>query len=104
MAPRVMAQQVTQVALKLRYLGAMAALAAIALCVVAVLLYAHASGGIGDRGLTLGLIATGIVGSLGALGLVAALADSFARPLRAVVAALNGAARGDYSTPPEVGD
>src|SRR5262245_53808718 len=89
--------------LKRRYLIAMGAVSGAIVLVAAALLYAHATGRLSDRGLSLAVLATAGVGLLGAVGLIAALAESYVRPLRAVIAVLNGAARGDYETAADVG-
>jgi diguanylate cyclase (GGDEF)-like protein/PAS domain S-box-containing protein len=89
--------------LKRRYLIAMGAVTTAIVLVAAGLLYAHATGRISDRGLSLSMLAAAGLGLLGALGLIASLADSYLKPLRAVVGVLNGAARGDFDTAADVG-
>src|SRR5262249_44627299 len=86
-----------------RHLVAMGAVTGAALVSAAVLLAVHESQGISDRGLEIGLLVTVALAGLAGLGLIAALANSFARPLRAVVAALNGAAPGDYGASTDIG-
>jgi len=89
--------------LKRRFLAATAALSAIALAVAALLLYAHSASALSDRALTIGLLGTLAAAGAGALVLVAALAEGFARPLRAVVTSLQSSASGHYEAPTDVG-
>ncbi|HUL81820.1 MAG TPA: EAL domain-containing protein [Gammaproteobacteria bacterium] len=89
--------------LKRRYLAATAALTLAALAVAALLLYAHSASVLSDRGLTIGLLGTLAAAGAGALVLVAALADGFSRPLRAVVTSLRSSASGNYEAATDVG-
>jgi diguanylate cyclase (GGDEF)-like protein/PAS domain S-box-containing protein len=86
-----------------RYLIAMVAVTAVLLLATAALLAAHGAGALSDGALRIALFATVGVAGLAGLGLIAALANSFVRPLRAVVTALNDAARGNYGTATDVG-
>ncbi len=86
-----------------RYLLAMCGVTIAVLAVAAALLAIHAAGGMSDRTLRWGLVSIVALVGLAGIGLIAALANSFVRPLRAVVAALNGAARGDYGTATDIG-
>src|SRR5262249_11412502 len=88
--------------LKRRYLAAMGALSAAALAIAALLLYLHSAGALAQRGLTIALLLTVAAAGAGALAVVAALADSFTRPLRKVVASLLSAASGDYEAATDV--
>jgi diguanylate cyclase (GGDEF)-like protein/PAS domain S-box-containing protein len=81
----------------------MAGIAAGSVLAVGVFLYLHSAGVLTERGVRWGLLVTVATAGLAGIGLVAALADSFARPLRAVVAALNGAALGNYDAATDVG-
>jgi len=89
--------------LKRRYVAATAALSGGVLAIAALLLYAHSANALSDRGLAVGLLATLAAAGAAALGLVAALADAFARPLRAVVTSLRSSASGNYEAATDVG-
>jgi len=88
--------------LRSRYLAATAGSSAAALAIGAALLYAHSTNALSDRALTIGLLMTFAAAGAGALALVAALADGFSRPLRAVVASLQKSASGNYEAAAEV--
>src|SRR5881394_1048700 len=88
--------------LRSRYLAATAGSSAAALAIGAALLYAHSTNALSDRALTIGLLMTFAAAGAGALALVAALADGFSRPLRAVVASLQMSASGNYEAAAEV--
>ena len=90
--------------LKRRYLAAIGAVAAAALAVAGLLLYLHANGTLSTAALGWWLLASLAAAGGGALAITAALADSFAAPLRTVAAALNDAARGDFGTTTNLGD
>jgi diguanylate cyclase (GGDEF)-like protein/PAS domain S-box-containing protein len=89
--------------LKGRYLSAMAAVAVAALAAAGLLLFLHARGTLGSAGLAWGLLVDVAAAAGAALVLIAALADSYAKPLRRVAAALAGAAHGDFATTLELG-
>jgi hypothetical protein len=86
-----------------RYLFAMGAVTVVVLAAAGGLLAIHAAGGISDRALRWGLFSAVALAGLGGIALIAGLANSFVRPLRAVVAALNDAAKGDYGTATTIG-
>ncbi len=81
----------------------MAGVSAAALLTAAALLYAHSVGALTDRGLTIAVLATLGVAGAAAVALIVAVADSFAQPLRAVVASLQRSASGNYETATELG-
>src|SRR5262249_51857603 len=89
--------------IKRRYVVATAGVSAAALLIAGALLYAHSLGVLPARGLSVALLLTLAVAGVSAVVLIAALADSFARPLRAVVASLQRSASGNYEAPTDVG-
>jgi diguanylate cyclase (GGDEF)-like protein/PAS domain S-box-containing protein len=82
----------------------MGAVVGAGLVVAILLLYVHAGGRLSDGALGWLIVGTLCGVALAALGLVAGLADSFTRPLRAVAETLNGAARGNFETAAALGD
>ena len=89
--------------LKRRYVAATAGVSAVALLIAWALLYAHSTGVLPTRGLTIALLVTLAVSGASVVALIAALADSFVRPLRAVVASLQRSASGNYESAADVG-
>ena len=90
--------------LKRRYTVAMGLTAATALASTAVLLYLRSAGVLGATGFAWWLLGVIAASAAVAIALVAALAESFTRPLRAVAGALADAAHGDYRTTADFGD
>ncbi|HET7132184.1 MAG TPA: hypothetical protein VFJ95_08045, partial [Gammaproteobacteria bacterium] len=84
--------------LKRRYLAAMAAVAAAALAAAGLVLYLHARGTLGSGELAWWLLVDVAAAAGAALVLIAALVDSFTKPLSSVAAALARAAHGDFAT------
>ena len=70
--------------LKRRYAAATAGVSAAALLIAAAMLYAHSTGVLTSRGLTIAVLATLAVAGVTAVTLIVALANSFVQPLRAV--------------------
>jgi len=89
--------------LKRRYLAATAGISAAALLVAGAFFYAHSVGALSDRGLRVAVLVTLAVAGVSAAVLIAALADAFARPLRAVVGSLQRSASGNYEAATDVG-
>jgi diguanylate cyclase (GGDEF)-like protein/PAS domain S-box-containing protein len=89
--------------LKRRYLAAMAAVAAAALAAAGLVLYLHARGTLGSGALAWWLLVDVAAAAGAALVLIAALVDSFTKPLSSVAAALAGAAHGDFATALQLG-
>src|SRR5690606_16237626 len=89
--------------LKRRSLTAMIAVTAGLLVVALLLLYMNAEGALSNRAFAWLLIGSLAVAAAAALAIIAALAESFTRPLHAVAGALNRAARGDFETPADLG-
>ena len=89
--------------LKRRYVAATAVVSAAALLIVGALFYAHSSGALSARDLSLAVLVTLAVAGVSVVVLMAALANSFARPLRAVVGSLQRSASGNYEAATDVG-
>ena len=89
--------------LKRRYAAATAGVSAAALLIAAAMLYAHSTGVLTSRGLTIAVLATLAVAGVTAVTLIVALANSFVQPLRAVVASLQRSASGSHETATDLG-
>jgi diguanylate cyclase (GGDEF)-like protein/PAS domain S-box-containing protein len=90
--------------LKRRYLGAMTAVTVGVLGLAGAFVYLHSTGALSDRSLGWLLFGSIAVAAGAGLAIIAALADSFARPLHEVAGALNRAAGGDFETTTDLGE
>jgi diguanylate cyclase (GGDEF)-like protein/PAS domain S-box-containing protein len=90
--------------LKRRYLAATGAVALTTTLAAGALLYLHAAGVISPAVMSVGLFLVIAAAAVGTLLLVRGLANGFAKPLRAVAAALTRAAGGNFEAVAHFGD